>query len=84
MLHDELFTKYNYTSSAKTLSETERQVDDMYSKYLYRSVQDTPAANKCTTFSLLVVKCLERIADHATHIDESVIYITTGKRVTLK
>ena len=69
---------------AKTLIETENQIDDLYSKYLHRVVEKSPATNRCTISSLLVVRYLERIADHATYIGESVAYIATGKKVTLR
>jgi len=69
---------------AKTLSETENQVDALYSKYLNRLVEKAPATNKCTISSVLATKYLERIADHATYIGESVVYLSTGERVTLR
>jgi phosphate transport system protein len=69
---------------AKTLSETEEQVDDMYFKYLDRLVEKAPATNRCTISSVLVVRYLERIADHATYIGESIIYLATGEKVTLR
>jgi len=69
---------------AKNLSETEKQVDDMYFKYLDRLVEKAPATNRCTISSVLVVRYLERIADHATYIGESIIYLATGEKVTLR
>jgi phosphate transport system protein len=69
---------------AKTLSETENQVDDMYLRYLDRLVEKAPATNKCTISSVLVARYLERIADHATYVGESIIYLTTGKKVSLR
>jgi len=69
---------------AKTLSETENQVDDMYFGYLDNLVQKAPATNKCTISSILVARYLERIADHATYVGESIIYLATGEKVTLR
>jgi len=69
---------------AKTLSETENQVDDMYFKYLDRLVEKAPATNKCTISSVLVARYLERIADHATYVGEAIIYLATGEKVTLR
>jgi len=37
-----------------------------------------------TISSLLVVRYLERIADHATYIGESIAYLATGEKVTLR
>jgi phosphate transport system protein len=69
---------------ALTLSETENQVDEMYFTYLDRLVEKAPATNRCTISSVLVVRYLERIADHATYVGESIIYFATGKKVTLR
>jgi phosphate transport system protein len=68
---------------AKSLSEIEKQVDNMYFKYLDRLVEKAPATNRCTISSVLVVRYLERIADHATYIGESIIYLATGKKIAL-
>jgi len=69
---------------AKSLSETENRVDGMYYEYLDRLVEKAPATNKCTISTVLVVRYLERIADHATYIGESIVYLATGERVTLR
>jgi len=69
---------------ALTLSETENQVDQMYFGYLDKLVEKAPATNRCTISSVLVVRYLERIADHATYVGESIIYFVTGEKVTLR
>ncbi|MEM3465273.1 MAG: phosphate signaling complex protein PhoU [Thermoproteota archaeon] len=69
---------------AKTLSELEKQVDEMYFKFLDRLIEETSAVNRCIISSVLVVRYMERIADHATYIGESVVYIVTGERVVLR
>ncbi len=71
------------TKLAKNLSETEKQVDSMYLRYLDRLVERAPAANRCTISSVLVTRYLERIADHAIYIGESIIYLATGEKVAL-
>jgi len=76
--------KSHNTELAKTLAETERQVDDMYFKYLDSLVEKAPATNRCTISSVLVVRYLERIADHATYIGESIIYLATGEKLALR
>lgn len=76
--------KSHDSALAKELSETEKQVDDMYFKYLDKLVEKAPAANRCTISSVLVVRYLERIADHATYIGESIVYLATGEKVTLR
>jgi phosphate transport system protein len=68
---------------ARTLSKTEKQVDNLYFRYLNRLVEDAPTMNRCTISCVLVVRYLERIADHATLIGESIVYIATGKKEKL-
>jgi phosphate transport system protein len=72
------------TELAKTVTKTEQEVDDMYFKYLGKLVEQAGITNECTISSVLVVRYLERIADHATYITEAVVYIATGEKVTLR
>ena len=69
---------------AKTVTKTEQEVDEMYFKYLGKLVEKAGATNECTVSSVLVVRYLERIADHATYITEAVVYIATGEKVNLR
>jgi phosphate transport system protein len=69
---------------AKNLSETEEQVDNLYSRFLDRLVEEASSKNRCTISSVLVVRYLERIADHATYIGESIVYVATGEKVSLR
>jgi len=68
---------------AKTLSEMEKYVDQLYYDYLDELIK-TNAPSGCTISSLLVVRYLERIADHATYIGESIVYLATGEKTTLR
>ena len=72
------------TELAKTVNKTEDQVDNMYFKYLGKLVEEAKITNGCTISSVLVVRYLERIADHATYITEAVVYIATGDKVNLR
>lgn len=72
------------TSLARTVSETEKEVDTMYFDYLDKLIKKVPATNKCTISSVLIIRYLERIADHATYVCESIIYLATGEKVTLR
>lgn len=69
---------------AKSVTKTETEVDDMYFQYLDTLAKKAHATNKCTISSLLVVRYLERIADHATYVAEAVVYVATGEKVTLR
>jgi len=68
---------------AKTISETEREVDKMYFDYLNKLINSEHANSKCVISSALMTRYLERIADHATFVCESIVYIVTGEKVTL-
>ncbi len=68
---------------AKSLGETENEVDSMYSEYLTK-LSRARLSTRCLISSLLVVRYLERIADHATYIAESIYYIATGKKIILR
>ncbi len=69
---------------AKTVSETEREVDKMYFEYLDRLIEKAHITNKCTISSVLVTRYLERIADHATYVCEAIAYIATGEKILLR
>jgi phosphate transport system protein len=68
---------------AQTVSKTEEEVDAMYFGFLDKLVQDARATNQCTISSVLVIRYLERIADHAIYVTEAIIYIATGKKLAL-
>jgi phosphate transport system protein len=68
---------------ARTLAKTENEVDEIYSAYL-DLLSKAPPKTKCLVCNLLVVRYLERIADHATYIGESIVYIATGEKVSLR
>jgi len=69
---------------AKTISKTENEVDEMYFQFLDRLVKEAHVTSRCTISSVLAVRYLERIADHATYIAEAVVYIATGEKIVLR
>ena len=72
------------TELASSANTREQEVDSMYIKFLDRLVAEAAVTNECTISSVLIVRYLERIADHAMHIIEAVIYISSGEKITLR
>ncbi|MCS7095467.1 MAG: phosphate signaling complex protein PhoU [Candidatus Bathyarchaeota archaeon] len=70
---------------AEKAAQSEKEIDKMYFDFLDKLVEKAGAATtKCIISNVLIVRYLERIADHATYICESIIYIATGRRVILR
>jgi phosphate transport system protein len=69
---------------AQMVSKTEPEVDNLYFEFLDKLVKEAHATNQCTISSLLAVRYLERVADHATYVSEAVVYIATGKKIMLR
>jgi phosphate transport system protein len=68
---------------AERISGKEKEVDKMYFEFLDKLIKSS-ATTKCIVSSALIVRYLERIADHATYICESIIYIATGQKEVLR
>jgi phosphate transport system protein len=68
---------------AKTLADTEKEVDALYFEYLDQ-LSKTRAQSKCVMCNLLVSRYLERIADHTTYVGEAIVYIATGEKISLR
>jgi phosphate transport system protein len=68
---------------AKSISQTEREVDTMYLAYLGKLINEEQANSRCVLSSALMTRYLERIADHAVYVCESIVYIVTGEKVNL-
>ncbi len=68
---------------AKTITPTEREVDRMYLEFLNKVTSKEHADCKCDISSILVTRYLERIADHAVYVCESIVYIVTGEKISL-
>lgn len=73
------FTEKN-VDLANTLKEMDDIVDNSYRNYLRKIVKKPKADLKCSVSATLVLRYLERIADHATYIGESVVYTVSGQR----
>lgn len=70
--------------AAARLYEMDDKVDELYRKYLHEAI--SPQTNeqkqisepRCYISSLLILRYLERISDHACYVGDSVYYIITG------
>ncbi|MEM0313697.1 MAG: PhoU domain-containing protein, partial [Candidatus Bathyarchaeia archaeon] len=69
---------------AEKVAKMENEIDKMYFDFFEKLIEKAHATTKCTVSSVLTVRYLERIADHATYVCESIIYIATGRKVILR
>jgi phosphate transport system protein len=69
---------------ALTISQTERDVDQMYLTHLKKLITDEQTSNKYVISDALMARYLERIADHAVYVCESIVYIVTGEKTSLR
>ncbi|PTM58099.1 PhoU-like phosphate uptake regulator [Desmospora activa DSM 45169] len=71
---------------AKSMAEMDDQVDQLYESIVKGLMEGMIQEQQFTEASLrlcFVARYLERIADHATNIAESIVYIETGQREDL-
>lgn len=66
---------------ARSLRDQDDEVDKAYLDYIKHVTQQKQIQLTCALASTLVLRYLERIADHACYIGDSVIYITSGKKI---
>ncbi|AIQ68072.1 phosphate signaling complex protein PhoU [Paenibacillus graminis] len=74
------------TDLAYKMAQDDDQVDQLYSgmiNELYAFMVEKPESLNQAMLLTLVGRYIERIADHATNIGESVVYLVTGKRPDL-
>jgi phosphate transport system protein len=55
-------------------------VDDIYLDFVKKAAHGSGTDLKCTVSGTLILRYLERIADHATYVGDTVLYITSGER----
>ena len=64
---------------ARKIAQMDDSVDNLYRDYIRKLLKSKSTDIKCALSSALVLRYLERIADHATYIGNSVVYIVTGE-----
>jgi phosphate transport system protein len=69
---------------AKTLSKDDDVIDQMYKNTITSMLNNRNVNMKCIVATTLLVRHLERIADHACYIGDSVVYIVEGQKVNLE
>jgi len=65
---------------ARSLRKVDDEVDKIYLKYAGELAKDKAVTVRCALASTLVMRYLERIADHACYIGDSVVYIVTATK----
>jgi phosphate transport system protein len=66
------------------MSKLESEIDSMYIKDFDVLVNSADIEAKTTIATVLFIRYLERIADHACYIGESISYAQTGQRISLR
>jgi len=69
---------------AKKIGKIESETDKYYFGCLDKLIEHAPIENRCVVANLLFFRHLERIADHAAYVGESVVYMVTGERISLR
>lgn len=69
---------------ASRLKKMDDVVDNIYLDFVKRSASEREGNLKCVVSATLILRYLERIADHATYVGETVPYIVSGERASRK
>jgi phosphate transport system protein len=77
------FTERDVLTAGK-LRVMDNVVDEIYRNYLRKVTKESGGDMKCYISGTLVLRYLERIADHAEDVGEAVAYTVTGKRASRK
>ncbi len=72
------FTKKD-VALARRIREMDDYVDGTYRDYVKTVLKTKTVDLKCAMSATLILRYLERIADHATYIGDSVVYTVTGE-----
>jgi phosphate transport system protein len=64
--------------AANRVRSMDDQVDGIYREHIREMLSRPPERFRCLMSQTLILRYLERIADHAVHIADSVVYIVSG------
>ena len=67
---------------ARRIKEMDSVVDDLYLSYVKAAAESKDKEIRCTIAGTLILRYLERIADHATYIADAVEYIKSGTKAS--
>lgn len=67
-------------SMSRRLKEMDSVIDNLYLEYVKSAAEKQDKDIRCTIAATLILRYLERIADHATYIADSVAYIRSGSK----
>ncbi len=65
---------------AKKIATMDDYVDDKYRSHIMNVIKQPVANMICAMSTTLILRYLERIADHSAYIGDCVVYIVTGER----
>jgi phosphate transport system protein len=77
------FTERNIELATK-VKKMDDVVDNIYLDFVKKSALEHEGNLKCVVSGTLILRYLERIADHATYVAETVPYIVSGERSARK
>jgi phosphate transport system protein len=77
------FTERDIELAGK-LKKMDDVVDNIYLDFVQKSAHEREGNLKCVVSATLILRYLERIADHATYVGETVPYIVSGERASRK
>lgn len=69
---------------ASVLKKMDDVVDNIYLDFVKKAAHEHEGQLKCMVSGTLILRYLERIADHATYVGETVPYIVSGERAARK
>lgn len=69
---------------AKQIKQMDDVVDKTYLDFVQKAAKAEEADLKCVLAGTLILRYLERIADHATYVADSVVYIVSGQQAERK